>query len=306
MKYKLYRKNLLLILFSAVSFTLLLSQCGRVSFVQQPDLYRTAEEMIEADNTSTEDNGYKPSVERQGWSLVWTDEFGGPEIDTTKWEHEVNGNGGGNNELQYYTASKANSYIKDGFLVIKGIKQNYKGKFYTSARLRTAKKADWTYGRFDIRAKLPVQQGIWPAIWMLPTDWVYGSWPQSGEIDIMEIIGSKPGTLYGTVHYGDPWPNNKWKSGILELPSGEDFSQKFHVFSVEWEPNEIRWYMDDSLYATRVPADLFPHRWPFDQKFHMILNLAIGGNWPGPPDESTTFPKYMWVDYVRVYKKNEF
>jgi len=299
------RTKVVLSLMGGITFTLLVSQCAKVAFVQQPDLFRTAEEMIEVDATTTEDNGYKTQPTREGWNLVWTDEFTNPEIDTTKWEHEVNGNGGGNNELQYYTASKANSYIKDGFLVIKAMKQNYKGKFYTSGRLRTAKKADWTYGRFDIRAKLPIQQGIWPAIWMLPTDWVYGTWPQSGEIDIMEIIGNKPGTLYGTVHYGDPWPNNKWKSGILELPEGKDFSQEFHEFSVEWEPNEIRWYMDDSLFATRVPADLAPHRWPFDQNFHMILNLAVGGNWPGPPDENTTFPKYMWVDYVRVYKKSE-
>jgi beta-glucanase (GH16 family) len=262
--------------------------------------------MIEVDPTTTADVGFKSSAQREGWTLVWTDEFDGTEIDTTKWEHEVNGSGGGNNELQYYTASKANSYIKDGYIVLKAIKQNYKGKFYTSARLRTAKKADWTYGRFDIRAKLPeMQQGIWPAIWMLPTDYVYGTWPQSGEIDIMEVVGKEPRTLYGTIHFGDPWPNNKWKSGKLELKENvPSFSDAFHEFSVEWEPNQIRWYMDGVLYATRTPEDVAPHRWPFDQNFHMILNLAIGGNWPGPPDESTTFPKYMWVDYVRVYKKN--
>ncbi|HSZ72223.1 MAG TPA: glycoside hydrolase family 16 protein, partial [Cytophagaceae bacterium] len=207
-----------------------------------------------------------------------------------------------NNELQYYTASKANSYIKDDFLVIKAAQQNYKGKFYTSARLRTKGKADWTYGRYDIRAKTPVQQGVWPAIWMLPTDWVYGAWPQSGEIDIMESIGSKPTTLVGTLHYGDAWPNNKHTGTDYILKEG-DLSTQFHLFSVEWEPNVIRWYIDDSLYATKTPKDLEPSKWPFDQKFHMILNLAIGGQWPGPPDETTTFPKYMFVDYVRVYQK---
>jgi beta-glucanase (GH16 family) len=279
-----------------------LTQCSKVSFVQQADLYRTPEEMIEIDPTTTANNGYNPPKEREGWDLIWEEEFSGPTIDSTRWEIEVNGNGGGNNELQYYTASRANLYTKDDFLVIKAIKQNYKGKFYTSGRLRTAKKADWTYGRFDIRAKLPeMQQGIWPAIWMLPTDYTYGTWPQSGEIDIMEAVGLKPKTLYGTIHFGDPWPNNKWISGILDVK--DDFNKEFHVFSVEWEPNEIRWYFDSVMYAKRVPEDLAPKKWPFDQRFHMILNFAVGGNWPGPPDEATTFPKYFFVDYVRVYKK---
>jgi beta-glucanase (GH16 family) len=111
----------------------------------------------------------------------------------------------------------------------------------------------------------------------------------------------KPKTLYGTIHFGDPWPNNKWISGILDVK--DDFNKEFHVFSVEWEPNEIRWYFDSVMYAKRVPEDLAPKKWPFDQRFHMILNFAVGGNWPGPPDESTTFPKYFFVDYVRVYKK---
>ena len=278
-------------------------QCTKVSLVQQADLYQPlAEKIIPLDETSTINNGFKSPKDRAGWSLIWTDEFSGPEVDTTKWTHEVNGSGGGNNELQYYTNSKANSYIKDDFLVIKAIKENYKGKFYTSGRLRTIKKADWTYGRFDIRAKTPVQQGVWPAIWMLPTDYVYGTWPQSGEIDIMESIGSHPKTLVGTIHYGQPWPKNQHIGADHILTEG-DLSTQFHVFSVEWEPNEIRWYMDDVLYSTKTPKDLEPEHWPFDQNFHMLLNLAIGGEWPGPPDETTTFPKYMFVDYVRVYKK---
>ncbi len=281
-----------------------LAGCQNVHFVKQESLYKSYEEAIEIDETTTADNGYKSPLNRDnGWELVWSDEFEGEEIDTTSWEHEVNGDGGGNNELQYYTDSKANSYIKDGFLVIKAMKKNYRGKFYTSARLRTKGKKDWTYGRFDIRAKLPIQQGIWPAIWMLPTDYVYGGWPKSGEIDIMEIVGHKPSTLHGTIHYGPEWPNNKHTGGTYELPEGETFADEFHVFSVEWEENEIRWYIDDQLYSTKTPADTDPHPWPFDQDFHLILNLAIGGNWPGNPDENTTFPKYMWVDYARVYKR---
>jgi beta-glucanase (GH16 family) len=286
----------------SVLFLVVMIRCSSVALVSQPDLYKTEEESIVPDNTTTTDNGYKTDLEKSGWSLVWDEEFTGPVVDSTKWEHEVNGDGGGNNELQFYTASIANSYIKDDFLVIKAIQRNYKGKFYTSARLRSKGKGDWTYGRFDIRAKLPIQQGVWPAIWMLPTDWTYGSWPQSGEIDIMELIGNKPSTTYGTIHFGDPWPNNKYIGGFKDLKTGT-FEDEFHVFSVEWKPDTIKWFLDDSLFATRVPSETFPKRWPFDQRFHMILNLAIGGNWPGPPDETTTFPKYMFVDYVRVYQK---
>lgn len=281
---------------------LVLSGCGIVSVVKQADLYQSVADDIKPDPTSTSDNGFKTPLEKEGWKLIWQDEFTNPAIDTTKWSYEVNGDGGGNNELQYYTASKANSYILDDYLVLKAIKQNYKGKYYTSARLRTKDKADWTYGRFDIRAKAPVQQGIWPAIWMLPTDYVYGSWPQSGEIDIMESIGHEPRTVYGTIHFGEIWPKNKNKGDTINIKKGDLFTN-FHVFSVEWEPKEIRWYMDDVLFATRKPVEVEPHVWPFDQNFHMLLNLAVGGQWPGNPDEQTEFPKYMYVDYVRVYQK---
>jgi beta-glucanase (GH16 family) len=284
--------------------TLALWACSSISLVPQNDLYVSTDELIEEDLTTTPDNGFKSPTEREGWNMVWTDEFDKPEIDTTKWNYEINGSGMGNNELQYYISSRANSWTRDGKLVIKAISQNYKGKFYTSARLNSKGKGDWKYGRMDVRAKLPVQQGVWPAIWMLPTDWVYGTWPQSGEIDIMEIIGQKPSTTHGTIHFGQPWPKNRWIGETKVLSKG-DFSEEFHVFSVEWEENQIRWYLDDTLFCKRVPADLTPERWPFDQKFHMILNLAIGGEWPGPPDENTKFPKYMYVDYVRVYQKNE-
>lgn len=283
---------------------LLLTDCANVSFITKNELYAPIGEQIDEENKTLViiDNGYKQTGTPEGWKLVWTDEFDKPEIDTTKWTHEVNGNGGGNNELQYYVDSPNNSFVKDGFLVMKAKEQNYKGKFYTSSRLNTKNKADWTYGRFDIRAKLPIQQGLWPAIWMLPTDYVYGTWPKSGEIDIMEIIGQNPSTTFGTLHYGDAWPNNKHTGEEYKLKEGT-FEDEFHVFSVEWEKDEIRWYIDDKLFSTKTPKDLDPKPWPFDQKFHMILNVAVGGNWPGPPDENTTFPKYMYVDYVRVYQK---
>lgn len=277
--------------------------CKNVSFMQYEDLYRPAEENVEVDLTTTADNGYKTPLDRPGYKLVWADEFSGPEIDTTKWNIWVDGGGGGNNELQYYVKSKNNSFIRNGYLTLKAIQENYKGMAYTSARLNSANKGDWKYGRMDIRAKLPVQQGVWPAIWMLPTDLAYGTWPASGEIDIMESVGHKPDEVFGTVHFGPPWPNNKWSGKTVKVPGGID--QAFHVYSVEWKENEIRWFVDDSLYSVKTPKDLDPHKWPFDQRFHMILNLAIGGNLPGPPDETTQFPKYMWVDYVRVFQQEQ-
>lgn len=237
--------------------------------------------------------------------LVWSDEFNGKQINKSKWEHEVNDKGGGNNELQYYTAEARNSFIKNGNLVIQAIKEDYKTRKYTSARLRTKNKADFKFGRIDIRARLPKGQGIWPAIWMLPTDEVYGGWPKSGEIDIMELVGHAPNRLHGTAHYGLDWPKNVFKSDTLVLASG-DFSDTFHVFSIVWEKDVIRWYMDGIRYHELRPADLQPHRYPFNERFHFILNLAVGGNWPGSPDSTTVFPQQMLVDYVRVYKrKNE-
>jgi beta-glucanase (GH16 family) len=289
---------------TALVMVLVFSACSTVYLVEQDDLHKTAEEVYEVDPIKPGDLGYNSPKERADWNLVWDEDFSGEQVDTTKWNYEINGDGGGNNELQYYIKSPTTSFMRSGKLVIKANKANYKGKPYTSARLNTKGKMDFKYGRFDIRAKTPVQQGIWPAIWMLPTDYVYGGWPKSGEIDIMETIGNKPSTLHGTLHYGQPWPDNKNIGGTIKLATGT-FADEYHVFSCEWEENVIRFYLDDSLYATRTPADLSPQAWPFDQKFHMLLNLAVGGNWPGPPDETTTFPKYMFVDYVRVYERKK-
>lgn len=290
----------------SIAFLILvaLGACSKVYFVQQNDTYLTAEEAVEEDFVEPGDSGFKSDTVRPGWKLFWTDEFDGQVLDSTKWNYEVNGDGGGNNELQYYTNSRANLFFRKGKLVIKAIKQNYKGQQYTSARVNSRGKADFVYGRMDIRAKLPVQQGVWPAGWMLPSEYVYGTWPQSGEIDIIESIGNKPYSVHGTLHYGLPWPDNKWVGAEVKIPEPRDLSMDYHVFSVEWEENVIRFYLDDSLYVTRTPEDLKPHRWPFDQKFHFLLNLAIGGQWPGNPDETTVFPKYMFVDYVRVFKRN--
>lgn len=257
--------------------------------------------------------GYGCSQKEQGpeipgWELVWQDEFAGAAIDTGKWEHEVNARGGGNNELQYYTARPENSYIEDGKLVIKAIKETYTGpegtREYTSARMRTKYKGDWKYGRFDIKAKLPYGQGLWPAIWMLPSDWDYGGWAASGEIDIMELLGQEPEKVYGTLHYGGEWPGNVHTGTSYTLPGGS-FSEDFHLFTLEWDSTEFRWYVDGKHYQTQnewhTTAAGYPA--PFDRRFHLLLNVAVGGNWPGNPDSTTVFPQTMMVDYVRVYQK---
>ncbi len=234
---------------------------------------------------------------RPGWTLVWNDEFSGPVIDTAKWQHEVNGYGGGNNELQYYTADSANSYIADGMLVIQALRQDYLGKQYTSARLNSRGKGDWTYGRIEARAKLPEGKGMWPAIWMMPTYSDYGGWPASGEIDIMECLGQQPNKVYGTIHFGSSVANHQQMGGNYTLPTGA-FSESFHVFAVEWDPDTIRWYVDEIQYFTAAKGS------PFDREFFCILNVAVGGNWPGSPDEFTVFPQRMLVDYVRVYRRS--
>lgn len=241
-----------------------------------------------------------------GWELVWNDEFDGANVDLSKWEFEVNARGGGNNELQYYVTN--NARLRDGLLVIEARKERHTGpegtRDYTSSRLRTKGKGDWLYGRFETRAKLPQGKGVWPAIWMLPTDERYGGWPHSGEIDIMELVGHEPNKVYGTLHYSRPGGRHTFTGTNTVLAAGT-FADEFHLFRLDWEPGVMRWYVDDRLYQTQTNwqsrAKSFPA--PFDQRFHLILNLAVGGNWPGKPDATTVFPQAMQVDYVRVYRR---
>lgn len=232
------------------------------------------------------------------WLLVWQDEFDGPALDVESWTAEVNDYGGGNQELQYYTDRIQNVYVEDGLLNIVGEQEDYLTRSYTSARLTSTR--SWTYGRFEIKAKLPEGQGIWPAIWLRAAGEPYGVWPASGEIDIMEMIGNEPELIYGTLHYGSAWPNNASSQGTTLLTA-----DGFHVFALEWEEDEIRWYVDGELYLTlnswHTTGGEYPA--PFDQPFNVVLNLAIGGTWPGSPDESTEFPQRLVVDYVRVYQK---
>jgi beta-glucanase (GH16 family) len=239
--------------------------------------------------------------------LVWSDEFDGKDLDYTKWGIEVNAFGGGNNEMQIYTDRAKNIRVENGNLIIEAHKDNAAiagtSRPFSSGRIRTRKRGDWKYGRIDVRAKLPVGKGIWPAIWMLPTDEAYGGWASSGEIDIMELVGHEPNTYHGTLHYGDSWPKNKHSGKPYKLSAGS-FADEFHVYSIDWKEGEISWYLNGKLWQTQnkwsSAKGKFPA--PFDKRFHLILNLAVGGNWPGPPNKDTQFPARLVVDYIRVYQ----
>ncbi|UCE02209.1 MAG: family 16 glycosylhydrolase [Candidatus Latescibacterota bacterium] len=246
----------------------------------------------------------------QSYQLVWEEEFEGTQLDPAKWDAQVGDGcpqlcGWGNNELQYYRAE--NATVADGFLTITALEETFGGYDYTSARIRTKTLGDWTYGRFEMRAKMPIGRGLWPAFWMLPTDEVYGTWAASGEIDIMECLGQQPDRVFGTIHFGGTFPANQSSSNSFTLGAGT-FNDDFHEFALEWDPCEMRWYVDGNLYATQTDwfSDGGPYPAPFDQRFHLLLNVAVGGNLPGPPDASTQFPQQMVVDYVRVYQQEDF
>ena len=287
-----------------------------------------------------DESGSAPTTLDNGWELVWNDEFNGTSINPDRWEHEVNCWGGGNNEAQCYTDSADNSYVEDSLLHITSIYEGagqvcgpslnqedpgYPGadacKAYSSARLRTRDRADWKYGRMEIRARVPQGVGVWPAIWMLPTDTAYGGWPHSGELDIFEafqpgVAGPQPtgaaNEMHGTLHYGYSWPWNQYSGAPYEPPT--NIWDDFYTYTVEWEEGEIRWYVDDVLFA-RNSGNWFIYYWggqevgyqvgtgaqPFDQPFHMILNVALGnGTYIDLP--TFTDSRTMEVDYVRVYE----
>jgi beta-glucanase (GH16 family) len=237
------------------------------------------------------------------FDLVFEDNFdvdGAP--DPQKWTYDLGGNGWGNNELQNYTNRPENAVVQDGHLIITARQESFGGSNYTSARLKTENIFDQQYGRFEARIKLPFGKGLWPAFWMLGSNFSEVSWPQCGEIDIMENIGSKPSEVFGTIHGpGFSGANGIGKKYTL---ANSRFDTDFHVFGVEWTEDYINWYVDDVLYnqITRTEVEEEGGEWVFDNSFFMILNVAIGGNLPGNPDGSTFFPQQMMVDYVRVYK----
>jgi beta-glucanase (GH16 family) len=262
---------------------------------------------IRADVGTSADGGASPDGSRPGWTLVWSDEFdaaNGTGADTTKWNLVNKGDGFGNNELEFYTNRTENAYHDgNGFLVIKAIKESYMGREYTSARLETSGKFERRYGRFEARMQLPRGQGIWPAFWMLGNDIGTVSWPNCGEIDIMENIGKEPTIVHGSLH-GPGYSGGNPLGQSYTLPNGQKFADGFHVFAVEWEENVVRFYVDDTLYGTKTPADTpAGAHWAYDHPFYLLLNVAVGGTWPGAPDSTTVFPQTMTVDYVRVYSR---
>ena len=251
-----------------------------------------------------------PPPASKDWTLVWSDEFNGPgsAVDPSKWVLETGGNGWGNDELEYYTKRPQNAFIEDGNLVIKVLEEKYKGddgvsRNYTSARLKTQGKFSQTYGRFEARIKIPRGQGIWPAFWMLGDDIDKVGWPKCGEIDTMENIGKEPYLVHGTIH-GPGYSGGSGIGSAYALSGELKYADDFHVYAVEWEPDVIRFYIDEHLSVTRTPADLPKDaKWVYDHPFFMLLNVAVGGGWPGNPDAKTEFPQTMLVDYVRVYKR---
>lgn len=298
-------------------------------------------------NTDTDLTKVDPTEPVSDWVMVWNDEFDGTSIDDKKWRHEVNCAGGGNNEKQCYTDSADNSFVADGILnIVAKPAPEGSEKPYTSARLNTRYKADFKYGRFEMRAKLPSGQGSWPAFWMMPTDEVYGGWPRSGEIDIVESVnlkamdaeGKPEAHVYGTLHYGREWPNNSSSGKAYKLPDDMNPADDFHTYTIEWQEGEIRWYVDNYLYATQrqsevrynskdEPVGLAHKGWfaeyfdqvsgelttywtsaPYDQQFYMILNFAVGGDWPENVNElgidAAAFEngQTFEIDYVRVFE----
>lgn len=290
--------RLLVILVTAIT----LSQAGHVLAAGYPG------------GAAEEAAGKETSV-MNGWRLVWSEEFDGPEIDRSVWNFDTgNGQaagvaGWGNAELEYYTDDPANAYIHDGKLVIradKGLRTDRFGTYhYTSARLNTKGKVNVKYGRIEVRAKLPEGQGIWPAIWLLGADIGEKGWPACGEIDIMELVGHMPGTVHGTIH--GPLSGGPGISASYTLPGGRKFSEDFHVFGMEWSEGVIEFFVDDTVYQElrrdRMPKSYAEREWVYDHEFFFIVNVAVGGRWPGYPDESTVFPQAMEIDYIRVYQQ---
>lgn len=242
----------------------------------------------------------------KGWEFEatpqWADEFSGSGLpDATKWGYDIGGSGWGNNELQYYTNSVNNAEVSNGKLIITARKEPFDGKNYTSVRLVSRNKGDFLYGRIEVSAKLPAGRGTWPAIWMLPTDWEYGNWPKSGEIDIMEHVGYDSTKIHFSVHteaYNHTLGTQKSANRIIPTAM-----TAFHKYRLDWTPYAIRGYFDDELMFTFVNEGKGQAKWPFDKRFHILLNLAIGGNWGGVQGvDDNIFPALFEIDYVRVYK----
>jgi beta-glucanase (GH16 family) len=260
---------------------------------------------IQNDDTKipVSDEGFSTPDSYPGMTLVWSDEFSGTAVNTSWWNFE-NGDGcpnlcgWGNNELEWYTQGD-NVTVTEGKLVIEARQETRGTKNYTSTRMTTKGKKIFTFGRIDIRARVPYGKGIWPALWMLPEENKFGTWPRSGEMDIMELIGQEPNKVHATIHYG-PGP------GSIQISKSKTatnpFSDQFHVYSLIWEQDKLQFLVDNEVISTIDKTDLGNNTYPFNENFFFIFNIAVGGNWPGPPDASTYFPQWMMVDYVRVFQ----
>jgi beta-glucanase (GH16 family) len=246
------------------------------------------------------------SCNNNNYKLIWSDEFdysGKP--DSTKWDYNIGGHGWGNNEMQYYTDELKNAEVKDGKLIIRALKDTIQGSEYSSARLTTKSKGGhWTYGKIEASLKLPYGQGIWPAFWMLGSNFRDVGWPDCGEIDIMELVGSpeRDNTSHGTLHWRNTEGKRSKSGNSYNLDNGI-FNDAYHTFAIEWNPEMITWFVDENLiHFVDISQEEFS---AFHKDFYILLNLAVGGKWPGYPDSTTVFPQYLEAEYIRVYSKSE-
>lgn len=245
-----------------------------------------------------------PTPPPSDWTLVWNDEFDGSgHPDASKWGYDVGGGGFGNGEAEYYTDNRLeNARLEGGKLIIEARKEEYGGSHYTSARMVSRGGGDWLYGRFEVRAKIPTARGMWPAIWMLPTDWAYGGWPNSGEIDIMEQVGWDPNVIHATVHT-QAYNHILGTQKTAQTTVG-DSGSNFHTYAAEWTPERVDIFVDSNHYFSFANEHTGSATWPFDKRFHMILNVAVGGSWGAVKGiDDGAFPQRMEVDYVRAYRK---
>jgi len=251
----------------------------------------------------TDTTGYDTPTSYAGYKLVWSDEFNESKLNTNDWNYETGGGGWGNQELENYTSRSQNVFVSSGNLIIEARKEKYGNNDYTSARITTQGKQEFKYGRIDIRAKLPVAHGMWPALWMLGNNINSVGWPECGETDIMELIGKNPKQVIGSLH----WKKSDGSVGTFNNAyslATEDFSQHFHVFSLIWSQDSLKILVDDIPYVKASRQDVSDGIYPFDNPSFLIFNVAVGGLWPGSPDDTTVFPQRMFVDYVRVFQKN--
>ena len=289
--------------------SLALGGCSSTDETTAKDTEKQTEKQTQTQKPTQDEGEYV----LDGYHLLWQDEFEGEKLNEDIWTREVREVGWTNHELQAYTTEDENIFIRDGKLVLKAVeKQLDNGKTtYTSGKVNSQNKADFTYGKVVVSAKAPKGKGLWPAVWMMPQDESrYGQWPKCGEIDIVEVLGNDTGRAYTTIHYGEP---HAQQQGTI-TDTENDFANDFHLYSVEWEPGEIRFFVDDTCtltvndWFTAVEGeDEKPYPAPFDQPFFVQMNLAVGGDWPGDPDENTDFDHAEFeVDYVRVYQKESY